>query len=176
MPTENELKWVLRLDCEPEVKKAANNSYWLQQAYLEHAHVRVRKIEYDKKKPVFQLCYKHHTPTRLIEIETNIEERDFSNLWNAAHERLVKKRYELVVDDKVWVVDFFKSKNKTYFVQAEHEMPEMQLKPDFIPDIISKNVIYAVAHADGRFTIGKLWNVEYAKKLYGIVKGRTHEK
>jgi len=171
MPTENEAKFVLGLDCEEIVKKASKKWLFLSQAYLEHSHVRVRSIHTKNKKPVFQLCYKHHTPSRLIEIETDIDNRDFSELWQAANGKMKKTRYEIGAGNNLWVVDFFKTeKGKTYFVQAEHEMPEAQLKPKKIPDIIRQNLVYEVPRSDGRFTSRKLWNVEYAKKLYQVVQ------
>lgn len=171
IPTENELKFVLNLDCEKQIKKHADKYSFLKQAYLDHSHIRIRRIEEKNKKHVFQFCYKHHAPHRLIEIETDIDDRDFNDLWEDASSRLEKIRYELSFKKNIWVVDFFKTKNgNTYFAQAEHEMPEKQLKPLFIPDIIAENLVYEVPHSDGRFTSRKLWNVEYAKKLYDIIR------
>ena len=170
MPTENEKKYVLELDCEKQIANLANRKKILRQGYLEQSHIRVRKIEMDKKQ-VFELCYKHHFPERLIEIETTIDERDFNDLWSIASCKLIKTRYDIVIKKKLWEVDFFKTPSgRVYFVQAEHEMPEHQLNPHFIPDIITKHLVYEVPHSDGRFASRKLWNIEYAEKLYKIVQ------
>ena len=109
----------------------------------------------------------------MIEIEKKIGRRDFLDLFSISSNVHDKTRYDLVYkqDGKknVWEVDFFKDpsfKNGTYFVMAEHEMPELQLTPDFMPDIISKYLVYEVSINDCRFASRKIANPLYAEGLY----------
>lgn len=126
--------------------------------------VRVRQTNTNK----FKLCFKQKVASRLIEIEKRINHQDFNDLWEIARCKLKKIRYNLTVSpSEYWSIDFYKNaKNQTYFVLAEHEMPEGQTKPNSIPSIIKSKIVYKVAQSDNRFTARKLANIKYAKKLY----------
>jgi len=183
MPTENELKYVLNLDCEIDLISSdfKYKKYLLLQGYLAFAKgmtLRLRSSqEMDFQKPIDnpkrKLCYKQKVNDRVIEIEKKINQRDFNDLWNSTLNRVEKQRYVVYFGKEVWEIDFFKyHHNETYFVVAEHEMPEGQQEPNHIPDFISKNLIYAVPHnKDDDFSTKRLACVKHAKKIY---KELTH--
>lgn len=164
------MKFVLPLDFDEKIltdHAAVFEILNIQQGYLlseEDGCVRVRQTNTNK----FKLCYKQKVANRLIEIEKRINHQDFNDLWEIAHCKLRKIRYNLAVTStEYWSIDFYKNaKNQTYFVLAEHEMPEGQTKPNSIPSIIDSKIVYKVAQSDNRFTARKLSNIKYAKKFY----------
>lgn len=172
MPTENELKYLLNLNSQKTFSKAADECYFIKQGYLHSKKgmtLRVREInDMDGNALKRQLTYKQKISSRLIEIEKKISQRDFEDLWEITSNRLEKIRYHLVVKKKkkyLWEVDFFLHDGKPYIALAEHEMPEDQMEPDFIPDLICKNLVFAVPANDTRFSSKKLADVPYAKTL-----------
>ena len=137
MPTENEYKFVLRLDCEELIQEHHNLISILQltQGYVRGGMPRLREstvyVDLDQKKikSNYVLCYKESVKNRLIEIETAIDKRDFDDLWTLTTKRLTKFRYKLKFGKDIWEIDFFVDKDgKTYFVMAEIELPE-KVKP-----------------------------------------------
>jgi CYTH domain-containing protein len=120
------------------------------------------------------MCYKQKVKGRVIEIQKKISRRDFEDLWSVSMGKLEKVRYNLVYGSAIWEVDFFKDDSETYFALAEIEMPESQLKPDFIPGIITSNLIYEVARSDDRFASKRLADVNYARKLYLKIVEENH--
>lgn len=178
MPTENELKYVLRLDCEADL--ASSNfkykKYLLFQGYLAFAKgmtLRLRSSQEMKfQKTIGQskkkLCYKQKVNDRVIEIEKKLDPRDFSDLWDSTLNRVEKQRYVVNFDESIWEIDFFKHHHdETYFVLAEHEMPEDQKQPNHIPEFILNNLIYAVpSDKDDDFSTKRLACVRHAKKTY----------
>jgi len=174
MPTENELKYVLRLESENEISDLSNKHYAICQAYMAFSKgisLRVRSLDDSK----FIMCYKQKVKGRVIEIQKKISRRDFEDLWSVSMGKLEKIRYNLVHGSAIWEVDFFKDIDETYFALAEIEMPESQLQPDSIPDIIMSNLIYEVDRSDDRFASKRLADINYARKLYlKITKGEGH--
>jgi len=134
--------------------------------------LRIRKtITCDRTR--YFMTLKQKSGDRIIEIEKKINERDFTDLWEVALNKLEKIRYDLICDKSKWEVDFFKDHYQhTYFAQAEHEMPEGQLSPKFIPKIINKNLLFAVPIEDDRFGSKRLANVKHAKELYLTLTGK----
>lgn len=168
MPTENEKKFVLKIDCEDNIKQASYDALKIQQGYLiasKGISLRVRKIWYSP--PKFYLTFKSSTNSRVIEIEKKIDERDFNDLWMQSLNRLEKIRYLVGHAEDLWEVDFFKTANdETYFALAEFEMPEGQLAPEVMPDFIKDNLIYEVDLTDNRFSSKLLADVRYATNIY----------
>jgi CYTH domain-containing protein len=182
MPTENERKYVLRLECEEQVKEAAENFITCRQAYLVFSKgmtARVREsidqIGYSK----YKFCFKQKVNGRVIEVETKIDQRDFDDLWSVSMNRLEKIRYNVYSGELdllpgfpfkfpagLWEVDFFKNGDETYFVLAEHEMPEGQLEPKSMPDIIQKNLLYAPEIDDGDYSSKNLADMKHATRKY----------
>jgi CYTH domain-containing protein len=194
MPTENERKYVLNLKCESnflncqiKIKK-----YFLHQGYLAFSKgttLRLRSSqEYNHKNFDFgefeenpqpdikrKLCFKQKVNGRVIEIEKKIDERDFNDLWNNCLNKVQKDRYVYEISSVRWDVDFFKHNNQTYFAMAECEMPEGMIEPEFIPDIISRNVLYTVPLDDPQFSTKRLACVVHAKKMYKKLKNAKKE-
>lgn len=170
MPTENERKYVLRVECEGEFKRVADSVLVCKQAYLAFSKgmsARVRETIDHINKSKYRFCFKQNVDGRVVEIEKKIDRRDFDDLWSKSLNRLEKLRYNLWIDDHLWEVDFFKDReHRTYFALAEHEMPEGQLEPDFIPEIIQKNLIYIPHPEDSHYSSKRLADVRYATRKY----------
>jgi CYTH domain-containing protein len=178
VPTENELKYVLNLDCEVDLVSSdfKYKKFLLLQGYLAFAKgmtLRLRSSQLmDRQKliehPKRKLCYKQKVNDRVIEIEKKINQRDFNDLWDSTLNRVEKQRYVVDFGKSVWEIDFFKyNHNETYFALAEHEMPEGQKEPDYIPSFISKNLVYAVPpDKDDDFSTKRLACARHAKKVY----------
>lgn len=175
MPTENERKYLLEMDCEDEISDLAGQKYEISQGYLIATRgitVRVRKLApaYGSRKDEYFFTLKVNAGGRVIEIENKIDKRDFDDLWNIALNKLEKIRY-VVKDGKVaWEVDFFKDyRGETYICVAEVELPEGQLEPDNIPDYIERNILYRVSLTDGRFSNKLLGDARYAADLLNSI-------
>ena len=108
------------------------------------------------------MTFKRTVGGRVVEVNTEIDERDFVDLWGTAKTSLRKVRYDI----EGWDVDFFVDlHNDIYFVLAEHEMPEGQEKPEAMPKLVASSLIYEVARDDDRFSSKKLADIPHAKKL-----------
>ncbi len=186
MPTENEMKFVLLIESEKEISKLCKNCFEIKQAYIAANHgmsLRIREKKHLKssRRDKYEICFKQKIGKRVLEIENQIDVRDFEDLWSVAMNRLDKIRYNLIIRKKkvdyLWEIDFFKDHGQnTYFALAEHEMPENQLKPDFIPDIIKKHLVFEVPITDGRFASKRLADVKHAKELYNQIRSKKNEK
>lgn len=169
MPTENELKFIIRKECEAEEKFSwIPKPIHIWQGYpsaIRGMTVRVRKMIQDEKE-TYVFTYKNNVGNRVIEIEQDIDERDYRDLWNQSLIRFEKVRYKYPFPHKGWEVDFFKDHNgQTYFGMAECEMPEGQLEPEKIPKLIRNNLIYAVPAKDERFSSKLLADPRHAANL-----------
>lgn len=176
MPTECEKKYVLDLDTEDKFQKLSCNKAKLLQGYLfssKGTSLRCRKM-----KNKHFLTLKSTVNGRVVEIENQIDERDFNDLWTQCMNKLEKVRY-VCSDDKnqVWEVDFFKDHNSTnYFCLAELEMPEGQKEPEFIPKFIKNNLLFEVPLTDCRFASKLLADIRYATDIYKQLKEYASEK
>lgn len=155
--------------CENEIKNAACRERHIRQGYLSFSKgmsLRIRDTNFKN----YELTYKQKVGKRVIEIETDIEKKDFEDLWEISVNRLEKIRYDIKIKKNLWEVDAFKDHNhETYILVAEHEMPEGMLKPKKIPEIILKSLLYSVDRNDDRFASKKLADVKYSKKLYNKI-------
>ncbi len=136
MPIENEVKWVINLDCEEELNNITSQKIEIKQGYIND--IRLRSNVYPNSKsetrslyvgldpflpPAFkshekqdtksyEFCYKHKFEDRIIEIETTISQSDFLSLWPLTTDRVYKTRYNLVCSEGdsvlIWEIDFFK--------------------------------------------------------------------
>lgn len=168
MPIENERKYVLRLETlEKRFNDAADVIEDIEQIYLmcsKKQSLRIRRtfvFQDERCQNKYTLTFKQDVGKKTVEIETQLDHHDYKLLSKNAISRLTKLRYR--IDD--WEVDFFKSDNQTYFVQAEIEMPEGQKKPKSIPPLIRDNLVYIVKRGDGRFSSKKLGDSKYAQRL-----------
>lgn len=184
MPTENERKWVLYMECEEQINKLAEEKWRIHQGYLmvgKGTSLRIRK-QSDRlnKKLIYTMTFKSTVATgRVVEIEKRLDERDFNDLWPMSFNKVEKIR--CVIYDKnheMWEIDFFKDHNQqTYFAMAEFEMPEGKKEPDSLPPFIKNNLLHEVALTDCRYASKLLGDVRYALDLYSSLKesknGRT---
>lgn len=170
MPTENELKYVLDLKVADHL---VGHPVRIQQGYIyadDTWNLRLRRSAGNR----FQMTFKYRVGSRLVEIENDITERDFRDLWSQTTNRLVKDRYSYHgVAGTIWDVDLFRdSEESVYFALAEHEMPEGQLEPQSIPMVIGKHMLYAVPPSEYTdYSSTKLGDIMYAVgKLEEICK------
>ena len=175
MPTENELKIIIDINCEAAVNKLSTDQLEISQGYLIATRgitCRVRKsVRRRGKKSEFFFTLKVNTAGRVIEIEKNLDERDFNDLWDIALNKLEKIRYIVKHDGIIWELDFFKDyRNETYMAVAEIEMPEGQLEPNSLPDIVKNNLIFKVPLNDSRFSNKLLASERYVVELLKEIK------
>lgn len=179
MPTENELKYVLRMNCEKEIAKIAKEKMAIHQGYLVSSKGIVLRVRASGTAEgiKYYMTFKYSTKQRVIEVEKKLDKRDFDDLWEACMNKLDKIRYEVKDSNKqVWEIDFFKNHDdQTYFAMAEHEMPEGKAFPDMIPQFITSNLLYAVPLTDTRFASKLLADVRYAKQMYQSFLENRHE-
>lgn len=177
MPTENECKFILHMECEEQIGKLAEEKWRLHQGWLmagKGYSLRCRKqTDRLNKKTTYILNYKCTVASgRTVEIEKRMDERDFNDLWPQCLNKIEKVR--CVVYDKYhekWEIDFFKDHNQqTYFAMAEFEMPEGKLAPDTLPPFIRNNLLHEVPLTDCRFASKLLGDVRYALNLYTSLK------
>lgn len=186
MPTENELKFVLNLDCEQQFVETVSKKYRIAQGYLLSSKgnsLRLRKSEIGKVFSVmntfifhpqvksdknYSMTYKHSVNNRVVEIESKLDERDFNDIWPSCMNKVYKIRH-IVKDDakQIWEIDFFKAHNNdTYFAMAEIELPERATAPVLIPKFIKNNLLFKVPLTDCRFASKLLGDVRYAIDLH----------
>ena len=170
MPTENERKFIIKTDCESEVEKISSDQYLISQGYLIATRGITTRIRKSIRKSDGFECYyftlKVNTAGRCVEVETKLDQRDFKDLWSLTLNQLEKIRYIVKHNKKTWELDFLKDyKNQTYMAIAEIEMPENQLEPKSIPDIVKNNLIFKVPLTDNRFSNKLLSNAKYAAEI-----------
>ena len=106
---------------------------------------------------------------RLIELNQEIDERDYDDIVNEASSILYKYRYEIYDDHRQkWEVDFFQDprNNTFYFTMAELEVPEGVTSIEYIPPFIQDHVLFYVPQdQNNEYSSKKLENVKYADKL-----------
>lgn len=167
MPGENEIKFVLFFDLKPEMLE---NKHWkrvpIKQAYLPDGP-RVRQYDED-----YIFTYKRwiDAKNRDTEVETDLSEEDFYDLWDECDIALKKDRYLNPNNPKgfEWSIDFLQDEDngdQVYFILAEVEMPEGMEEPDAIPDIIKPYIAYRVPKGDFNFSNKKLADPAHARKM-----------
>jgi CYTH domain-containing protein len=173
MPIENERKFVLNDDGEPETRLARQpgvSRCLLRQAYLDVSGMRIRSIEESgTMRHVF--TYKRPVDGQIVEIETEIDARDFGRLWSQRRETLQKARYSWADGCFHWDVDFFKDDDgRTYFAQAEVEMPEDHTEPPPLPPSLASHLLAGVPAGDPRFASKRLADRPHAESLLADIK------
>lgn len=177
MPIENERKFVLNDDGKLETllsQVPGVTRSVLQQAYLDVSGLRIRAIQSNgTKRHVF--TYKREIDGQVVEIETEISAADFDRLWSQRCETLQKARYSWDEGRFHWDVDFFKTdEGRTYFAQAEVEMPEQDRSPPPLPERLASHLLGTAPAGDQRFTSKRLADRVHAEKLLADIrrKGR----
>ena len=175
MPIENERKFVLlddgRLEQQLGHVPGVTKSF-LRQAYLDVSGMRIRSIEEGSGiRHVF--TYKRPVDGQIVEIETEISPVDFERLWSQRRETLQKLRYSWTEGPFHWDVDFFKTDdNRTYFTQAEVEMPEDQTEPPPLPPSLADHLLATAPAGDPRFASKRLADQAHAEKLLADIKSK----
>ena len=175
MPIENERKFVLQDDGELE-SRLARLPYvrrsLLRQAYLDVSGLRIRAIEGDG--PVRHVfTFKRAVDGQLVEIETEISVADFERLWSQRRETLHKVRYSWNDEPFHWDVDFFKTDHdRTYFAQAEVEMPEEHETPPPLPECLASHLLLMAPAGDQRFTSKRLADRTHAERLLAELRAK----
>jgi CYTH domain-containing protein len=175
MPIENERKFVLNDDGNLEASLAGRpgvTKSFLRQAYLDVSGMRIRSVESSGAiQHVF--TYKRPIDGQVVEIETEISAIDFERLWSQRRETLQKARYSWPDGPFHWDVDFFKTgEGRTYFAQAEVEMPEEQREPPPLPPSLAGHLLATAPAGDPRFTSKRLANQVHAEKLLADIKSK----
>jgi CYTH domain-containing protein len=178
MPVENELKYILNLDCLEDIKSqlltypnARKLKIW--QGYLT-SHARIRHIE-EGKTNRYVFTYKLKISGQTVEIETDISTHDFIKLVEGVDEKIVKERISIEMGEETWEVDFLKDAKygEVYLIMAEVEMPEWQFVPSSIPEFVSDHLIFPVPKNDKRFNNKQLGLPGEVRKLYELVKNKS---
>ena len=175
MPIENERKFVLNedgLEAELAADSAVTRSF-LRQAYLDVSGMRIRSVQAGGAEVRHVFTYKRPIDGQVVEIETEISAVDFERLWSQRRETLQKARYSWSDGPFHWDVDFFKSGDgRTYFAQAEVEMPEDQQEPPPLPPRLASHLLATAPAGDQRFTSKRLANQAHAEKLLADIKSK----
>ncbi len=94
-------------------------------------------------------------------------------LWSQRRETLQKVRYSWSDGPFHWDVDFFKADdNRTYFTQAEVEMPEEQTEPPPLPASLAGYLLATAPAGDPRFASKRLADQAHAEKLLADIKSK----
>ena|SRR5437868_6842441 len=177
MPIENERKFVLDDDgkLEPLLAQLSGvTRSLLKQAYLDVSGLRIRAIQSNGSKRHI-ITYKREVDGQVVEIETEISAADFDRLWSQRRETLQKARYSWDDGRFHWDVDFFKTDDgRTYFAQAEVEMPEQDGLPPPLPECLPGHLLATAPAGDQRFTSKRLADQAHAENLLADIrrKGR----
>ena len=96
---------------------------------------------------------------------------DFDRLWSQRRETLQKARYSWPDGRFHWDVDFFKTDDgRTYFAQAEVEMPEDDKAPPPLPPPLAEHLLALAPAGDLRFTSKRLANQAHAERLLADIR------
>lgn len=177
MPIENEQKYIL--DVKNPTKffnyvrhLAGAESYQYKQGYL-NDNTRIREIKNDDGTcGEWVFTYKNKINKNLIEIETNISERDFNQLWIKVSKVIQKNRVKVPFNNLIWEIDFITKpgSNDCYLVMVEVEMAEDAIDPGRLPDFVTDNLLYKVLDDDNRFFNTQLTNLRLVEKIIKELK------
>jgi CYTH domain-containing protein len=168
MPTENEAKFVLRLEGEDEIAAVCDRWEPIRQGYLYAAKGMSHRVRAaGVSKPKYSMTFKKNARSRTVEVETDLDARDFDDLWGDTIQRLYKVRHYLRYRSLLYEIDSFKDYlNRTYFLMAEVEMPEGNDPPEILPPILTKHLLFRVPLTDCKFASKLIADPRYATELY----------
>jgi CYTH domain-containing protein len=163
MAIENERKYILDITAPVKYMKMLKQqpgvvSYNIEQSYLDdRARIRMRENQATGESEFF-FTYKVKTQNGLVEIEKEIDEREWKMLNPSCKTTIRKTRVCVPVGDLVWEVDFFihDTIEGPYLVMAEVELAEDAELPDSEPAFISDYKLHLVERDDRRFDNAKL--------------------
>ena len=173
MPVENERKYVLWFDDSiGKLNELKHDFHYdlIEQGYLTE-NDRLRKKTSHEGKVSYVFTFKKKVNGRLIEIEQNISEFDFEQLWTVTRNKIFKTRIKMQYESGLWELDFFHIPDtygkEHYLTMAEIELPDGVMLPSSVPEIVDQNLIYLVEPTDHRFINS---NMVYPNKIKRIVK------
>lgn len=161
MPVENEIKHVLSDPDGTLMRKLAARrpGVDIDQFYVNSGN-RFRRSDHPSKGTRREHTFKLSVSGRVLEIETDVSEEDFTLASQAARERVVKRRFSFNEPDAHWDVDFLYTApsgqgGSVRFVMAEAEFPEGATYQ--VPDIILEHLDFIVPKGfSSEFTNRKL--------------------
>lgn len=186
MVTENERKYVLYCDriIIDQIKSKASKIIDQQQAFLKEGTgwvLRVRKSNTIycvnnkiPQNPKYTLTFKQKANGRQIEIEQELDDRDYSDLFNTRVGLVYKRRHVIVDGLYEWEIDAYMLHHEDkdpYFILAEVELDENVDSPEHVPSFITDNLLYEVSKDDRGFSSKKLRDPSYARELYNNLLG-----
>jgi hypothetical protein len=99
--------------------------------------------------------------------------QDARDIAKLSYDLQQKLRYSWTDGPLHWDVDFFKTDdNRTYFTQAEVEMPEQQSEPPPLPPSLANHLLATAPAGDPRFASKRLANQAHAEKLLADIKSK----
>jgi CYTH domain-containing protein len=157
MPVENERKYVLDVNdiraFNTDLSRAGQTGMlMIKQGYL-RGDARIRSTFEWGKRESYTFTYKIAVrPNKLIEIETEISQDDFDDLWSIADRKIEKTRNIIPVGTLKWEVDYFYDPSgDMYLVMAEIELDQGYDEPSYVPPFITDHLLYRVTLTDNRF-------------------------
>jgi CYTH domain-containing protein len=173
MPIENERKFVLLDDgkLEQQLARAPGvTRSLLRQAYLDVSGLRIRAIDTDGTKR-HDFTYKQEVEGQVVEVERRGVGTHRVGVALVRRETLQKARYSWPDGRFHWDVDFFKTdEGRTYFAQAEVEMPEGDRTPPPLPPPLAGHLLALAPAGDLRFTSKRLANRTHAESLLADIR------
>lgn len=187
MPVENERKYLLSLTPD-HINELVHNYGGIQQrirqAYVGEARIRGVQVRGGLcTEQYFFTWKKRRTDGSRMEIEMEISNEDFKELWEMADKVITKERIKIQGYGVSWDIDFLFSGHEFtqdrdfltdgddivdshYLTIAEVEMPEGMDEPDAIPRFIRNHMLYLVPrYKDDLWVNTKLTDPKKVKKM-----------
>lgn len=181
MPIENERKYIIDLGCDQIdwlCKEHNGVLYNIQQAYVNAG--RIRLIQQTGEFPRFVFTWKaRRSDMAMMEIETDISETDFDELWDMAKVSILKQRVKIFDGIVTWDIDFLKvydginEDGKDHYITiAEVEMPVGLDVPVYVPSFVEDNLLYLVPRdEDHKWTNKKLSDPDKVRQMLSNIEG-----
>ncbi len=149
MPIENERKYIISLDSDKIewlCEKYNGVLYNIKQAYINGGRIRlIEQQNFLLDYPRFIFTWKVRRPVGdMIEIETDISEPEFDDLWDMADTIITKQRVKILDHTVTWDIDFLADGGDHYLTIAEVEMPVGLNEPLELPDFVKDNLLFLV--------------------------------
>ena len=190
MPIERELKYVLRptTDVAAQLLRLHREKGWkrhlIEQAYIAPgARIRKRTCFPFGDQPGatgHTFTYKHDLPDfTVVEVESDIPEDDFDNMWSSADTRLVKVRFSKMKAEKgeQWDIDVFllappettMMALEPYCILAECEMIKGHVLPTKLPGVVNRNLMHYVRPGDKAFASRQIADHEKTTRILKVL-------
>lgn len=180
MPVENERKYILDLSIdqlEKICKEFNGKEQEIKQSYIKDGRIR-RISSFTRNIGVVVITYKYIFTWKytlndgtLIEIETEINWRDYERLCKESKNLITKRRVKFEFDNMHWDLDFLLSGSKHYITIAECEMPEGMDAPAKLPQFVNDTLIFLVPRSESKkWTNKRLTNSKKTIKMVNTVR------